>query len=97
MIDFILLLIVGACWTWGVHCLFDEGFILNPIREYFRKIGLPVWAAKPLYLCPPCQASFHGTIIALIVYGPSLVVIPYVVCLCGFNYILKSILFPEYE
>lgn len=98
MNDFILLIIVGAFWTWGVHCLFDEGFVLNPIREYFRREGMPVWIAKPLYLCPPCMSSVHGMMISGIYFEWHLYpMAAYMVCLCGLNYIIKSILFPEYE
>lgn len=107
MTDFILLLIIGACWTWGVHCLFTSGYILgdagNRIRQWFGR------GAKPYIDCPPCMASIHGFIISSAYYHMNIFewcdvqrmdiyrVIAYMVCLCGLNFIIKSILYPEYE
>lgn len=105
MTDFLLLLIFGACWIWGVHCLFADGYILSKFADYFR-VEIPdstpesyaaTWYSKPLFDCPPCMASFHGGIIGVCFIGFHPSVIPYMVCLCGLNFIVKTILFPEYE
>lgn len=101
MTDFILLLLIGACWTWGVFTLFHEGFILHKIGNILKEpYGLGYksnWYTKPLFDCPPCMSSFHGGIIGLLFFGLSFKVLTFMICLCGLNFIIKSILFPEYE
>lgn len=97
MSDFILLLIVGACWTWGVHCLFEDGYILGNAGSWLRK-RLPAWIYKPLIACPPCQSSLHGFAISAFYYDWHIYqMIAYMICLCGLNFVIKSILYPEYE
>jgi len=93
MIDFILLLIIGSLWIWGVFAAFDEGNIFWPIRKSLEDLGCEWWL-KPLFGCPYCCASVHGLVISLYHYGPSLVIIPYIVCLCGLNFIIKEYLYP---
>jgi hypothetical protein len=93
MIDFILLLIIGSLWIWGIFALFDEGNLLWPIRKRIEDLGLGMWI-KPLFSCPYCCASVHGLLISAYFYGPSLVTIPYIICLCGLNFIIKEYLYP---
>lgn len=107
MIDFILLLLIGSSWCWGVFTLFHEGYALDWFGNYFRKEDdnsppnmLGTWYSKPLFDCPPCQASVHGFIISGIYYGwydHPLNCLAYMICLCGVNFVIKSIIFPEYE
>ncbi len=93
MSDFILLLIVGSAWIWGIHCLFADGYILEQIGEK-AWVRWPKWITKPLFICPPCMSSVHGFLVSAVYYDfhiyPMLV---YMVCLCGVNYILKSIIY----
>jgi hypothetical protein len=105
MSDFILLLIAGAAWTWGFFCIFRDGYFLAPIGNLLRKT-LPTspetyaatWYTKPLFDCPPCMSSLYGlSISAGYFHFHILEMIVYVVCLCGVNFVIKSILFPEYE
>ena len=93
MLDFILLLIIGSLWIWGVFAVFDEGNLLWFIRDNFEKT-CGKWLAKPLFACPYCQASFHGGAIGLIYYDFHLIVLAYIVCLCGLNFIIKEYLYP---
>jgi hypothetical protein len=113
MSDFLLLLLFGVCWTWGFRTPFQEGYFLEKIGNFFRKHDfwagakameegfLPTWYSKPLFDCPPCMASLHGFLIGSFFYGAAgfnlLIVFGYMVCLCGLNFIIKSILYPEYE
>jgi hypothetical protein len=102
MTDFLLLLLFGVCWTWGFRTPFQEGYFLEKIGKFFRsEDGTGTWFTKPLFDCPPCQASLHGFMIASIYYGAAgwnlLIVFGYMICLCGLNFIIKSILYPEYE
>lgn len=109
MIDFLLLLVFGVCWTWGFRTPFQEGYFLEKVGRFFRtedEDSSPPeyfgnWFTKPVFDCPPCMASLHGFIIASFYYGAAglnlLIVFGYMVCLCGINFIIKSIIYPEYE
>lgn len=98
MTEFILLLIIGVAWIWGVHCMFSDGYVFGPLHRNLAEIGLPKWISKPLFGCPPCMGSIHGFMISVIYYDFHIyLVMPYMVCLCGLNFIIKSILYPEYE
>lgn len=49
--------------------------------------------AKPLFACPYCMASIHGTVIFFaFVLGhlPLIMWIPFCICLCGLNYFLTQ-------
>lgn len=97
MTEFILLLLFGACWCFGIYCLFSEGYILEKAGKVIRA-NVPKWAAKPTIDCPPCLASIHGFAISAIFFDWHIYpMLAYIVCLCGLNFIIKSILFPEYE
>jgi hypothetical protein len=97
MIDFLLLLIFGMAWTWGIHCLFAEGYLLESVGNVIRR-NVPKWAMKPTIDCAPCMASIHGFAISAIYFDWHIFpMLAYIICLCGVNFIIKSILFPEYE
>lgn len=96
MNDFIVLLIIGSSWCWGVFTLFHEGYLLERAGNTLRR-ELGSWFSKPLFDCPPCQASIHGFAIGFIHYGLSWQIPIFMICLCGLNFIIKSIIFPEYE
>jgi len=93
MTNLILMLLLGAAWIWGVKCLFTEMFILGPVANRLRS-KLPGFITKPLFDCPPCMSSIHGTLVYWYMGGDS---IPgwifYCVALCGVNYMLKLNLF----
>lgn len=93
MIEDIILI---SAWCWGIHCLFSEGFVLEKISIIMEQV-LGTWTCKPLFLCPPCMASIHGFTWGLFFYGWSWQLIPFIVSLCGLNFILKSFIYPEYE
>lgn len=91
----LILLVIGVLWTWGIHCLFSEGYILEPVGLVIEK-AIGTWACKPLFLCPPCMSSVHGIIIFFwIVDLPWYNVFVYVICLTGINFIIKEWLYLE--
>jgi hypothetical protein len=94
--NFFYLLLFGSFWIWGIYAPFSEGYIFEKVGIFLTKI-LGKQVSKPLFACPVCMPSVHGSAIAFIFYGLSLTSIAFVICLCGLNYIIKSILFPEYE
>jgi hypothetical protein len=93
--DFILLLIIGSLWCFGIYAPFSEGYIFENIGNFgIKHLGK---LAKPLFACTVCMPSIHGSIIAVIFYDWTWMAGAFVICLCGLNFIVKSILFPEYE
>jgi len=93
MIELLLLLFLGVAWTWGVKCLFSDNMLLESIAVQAR-MKLPGYVTKPLFDCPPCMASIHGTLIYFALYGGNIWLWGlYCVMLCGLNYILKLNLF----
>lgn len=93
MIDFICLLLIGSTWIWGVYAIFDEPNILSGVRKVAEK-SIGTWYCKPIFGCPYCMASLHGAIFGIVQYGIATIVIPYVICLCGLNFIIKEYLYP---
>ena len=89
MIEFIELLLITSLWIWGVHGFFQ----LSGLSEGLN--WLPSKITKPLWDCPPCQSSVHGTIsFALFHHDINLFLWPvFVFCLCGLNYIIKEHLY----
>lgn len=105
---FLGFILAGMLWVWGIHCLFQEGMLLewlgDPLRtkdpkkaHIFRHgegLFISTWYSKMLFDCPPCQSSIHGTLIFLAVMPFHWYIWPvYLICLCGANYILKEHLY----
>lgn len=82
-------LIISSLWCLGIYCTFGTNYIFGRYGDYLREI-LPRWAAKPLFDCPPCMASVHGTLIHLVLGGSLITWIPFVICLSGLNYFLTQ-------
>jgi hypothetical protein len=96
MNEFIILLIIACNWCFGIFTPFHEGYILESIGDRIRSV-IGKQLSKPIFGCPPCMASIHGAAIGLFWWGIDLRVIPFMICLCGLNFIIKNIIFPEYE
>jgi hypothetical protein len=94
--NFLLLLIINSLIIWGIYCVFSEGYLLEKVGEFIRK-DCPKWVIKMLFGCPPCMSSLYGSVVAVVVYDFHSIVIAYILALCGLNFIIKSILYPEYE
>lgn len=88
MVEFIELLIITSLWIWGMHGFFQ-------LTELSTKIRLPMAIRKPLFDCPPCQSSVHGTIAFWWIFShPTIPLwIAFCFCLCGLNYIIKEHLY----
>jgi len=59
-LEFLKVLLVALCWVWGVNYTFKTGEIFGKIGDWGRD-KLPDWLITPLYDCPLCMASFHGS------------------------------------
>lgn len=93
MTDLICLGLINSLFIWGIHCSFSDGFIFHGVGKVMeRTIGTTL--CKPLFGCPPCQSSVYGIAGYWLYFGLSWLMIPYVICLCGFNYVIKEHLYP---
>lgn len=90
MVDFLILLILTFLWCYGVRTLFSEGFLLERVGDWAWEKS--EFISKPLFQCPPCQSSIHGTIAYFIFFDGFLLWIPFCICLCGLNYLALKLL-----
>lgn len=88
------LLLIGffnTLWIVGVKNAFDHGQAFGALGDWMagskarhQKAHLPEVVTKPLIVCPPCMASFHGVLFWLIFQPVPWYFLPlYVVCLSG--------------
>ena len=87
-------IVMTVAWVWGVNCLFSPGMLLGESAALLRKV-LPRFFTKPLFDCPPCMASVHGTLAYLYLFNswhPGQWIV-FCVAVCGVNFILKLNLF----
>lgn len=90
--SFWLILAFGILWIAGVWTAFKPGMILGPLADRIEWV-LKKWftkeqsdyICKPLFTCPPCCASLHGTYVWFIAGGDWMMWLPYCICLCGAN------------
>lgn len=92
MIDFIIWLVLAALWIWGIYFMCRRGQIFVDIGNVGKKV-LPKWLQKPLFLCPMCMSSIHGTLIYVVSpmhYNFWLHAL-FLVTLCGLNVIIDGL------
>ncbi len=88
MTDFWLRIAVAVPVIIGIFTLFLPGMLLGWLGDAWHK-RLPKMIQKPLYDCPPCMSSVHGTWIWLAMGGsiePMLII--FCLALCGILKIL---------
>lgn len=78
-------------WTWGIHCLLSEGFIFQGLGKVIERMIGSYWS-KPVFTCPPCMSSIHGSFIYFLFINFDLGVIPFAVCLAGANFIIVELI-----
>ncbi len=86
-------ILIISCWIWGVHSLFRH-LIFQEFGDFIERI-LGTTICKPIFICPPCMSSVHGSISGLFIYGLSFKVILFVIALTGFNYAIKTFIYKE--
>lgn len=87
-----LVVMLSSLWCLGVNSLFQEDMILERLATKLDE-KLPLWVNKPLWRCPPCMASVHGSAaFFLFLYGDfGLLFWPcLIVCLAGINYVIVN-------
>jgi len=92
MTDFLVWLIISSFWIWGFHFCFREKQIFGSTGNWLDN-RLPKWICKPLFKCPMCMASIHGTAIYLLspmAYHPAYHLL-FVMALCGLNDIIDGL------
>lgn len=85
---------ISALWIWGVNCLFSKDHLLEKQGNWMRDY-LPEWIYKPAVGCAACMSSIHGIIwfwiglpICFNVHLPIIALIPFLMSLCGFNFVI---------
>jgi hypothetical protein len=92
MTEFIQLVLIASAWIWGVFAAFDEGNIFWGARKVCEAtFGTNL--CKPFICCPYCMASIHGGLIGLYWFGFDIVIIPFVFCVCGVNFVIKELIY----
>lgn len=93
MMEFILYIVLTSGFIWGVNCLFSENHILEKPGDWMRE-HWPESITKPLFDCAACMSSlwglswFFGWIPFLFNPIPIKFLIPFLLCLCGLNYVI---------
>lgn len=97
MTEFIFSIIISSLWIFGINCLFSEGHIFERAGDWIHN-NMPEWVYKPTVGCPACQSSLHGLLFFIVVFPVSFEVemnvrslIPFLICLCGLNFIILKI------
>jgi hypothetical protein len=93
-VSFFAALVTGSLWCFGVYAVFNNDHLLGPVADWLEKITSETFC-RPLFGCPPCMASVHGALFGMALYGFSLTVLPYMICLCGLNFIIKTLIFKD--
>lgn len=91
MIHFISGLIISSMWCFGVYAAFDSKHLLGKFGSFAERI-LGTTLCRPLFLCPTCMGSVHGIITGLILFGISIKIIPFVICLAGINFVILNMM-----
>jgi hypothetical protein len=87
-------LLIGTAWIWGIKAVSTHPFIFWKFANNIEYLA-GKWICKPLFRCPVCMASLHGTLI-FAVSGQSVYLWPvYVIALAGIQFLLIEYLYPE--
>ena len=84
-------ILLTVFWIYGVNCVFAEGFIFERVGDWIAD-RVPQWVTKPLFDCPACMSSVHGTISFFIFNGDFMLWPVFCVCVCGVSYIILKFL-----
>lgn len=92
--SFFGLLVTASLWCFGVYAIFNNEHLLGPVADWLEKVTSETFC-RPLFGCPPCMGSFHGGIMGLFAFGFNWTVLAFIICLCGLNFIIKTLIFKE--
>ena len=80
--DFWLRLAVAALTIVGIWTVCEPDQVFGRFTNWVEH-KLPKWVCKPLFICPPCMSSVHGTWVWFALGGDALYWPLFVICLCG--------------
>jgi len=80
--DFWPRLFLGILVIIGIWNAFGPGMIFGKAGDFLDSI-LPKYATKPLFECPPCMASVHGSWVWLVTGGALAWLPVFIVALSG--------------
>jgi hypothetical protein len=94
---------LNLLWIAGVWNATASDQVLGPIADWMSgsesrgwERHVPEWLTKPMYDCPPCMASVHGSLWWALFQPFSFWLLPfYIVCLSGAAKILVILLLPK--
>lgn len=89
-------LIIASLWCFGIYAIFDSRHLLGRLGGWLQ-LNIGITACRPLFLCPTCMSSIHGTIWAVYFYGISWSIILFLISLAGLNFIINSFIPDELE
>lgn len=97
-VHFILYLVIASTWCVGVHAAFikvviEEIFGTNVEALWDKMTRTQKLVSKPLWACPQCMASVHGTVIyftQVAQMDSAQYWIPFCICLCGLNFFVSQ-------
>jgi hypothetical protein len=89
MNDFFPRLLIASLVCFGWWNAFAPGMVFGWIADVLET-RTPEWIQKPLYACPPCMASIHGTWLWFYLGGDWGMLLPFVLALSGFNRIVAG-------
>ena len=95
MTDYLLWILLTCAWCFGFHNAFQEGMIFERVASWLEN-RFTGFVLKPLYSCPLCMPSLHGTVIYLHACREGYSVfgwLMFIVCSSGINYVIYN-LFP---
>ena len=89
MTDFLLRLFIGCLIIVGIWNAFKPGMVMGWLGKIWDR-RLPEGLNKPIWSCPPCMASVHGTWIWFL-FGGDLTFWPaFVLALSGLNRLVSG-------
>lgn len=87
--NFLTLLVIGCLVCIGIWNAFKPDMIFGWLGKIWDR-RFPEWVSKPLYTCPPCMASVHGSWIWFLAGGDLTWGFPFVLALSGLNRIIAG-------
>jgi hypothetical protein len=101
MTTFLTSLLPASLFIFAVHILFQEGHLFEGAGKKITQALGERWSS-PLINCPICMASVWGSLWFFLGLWFTFEVtfhvklwIPYIMCLCGLNYLLNKLISKE--
>jgi hypothetical protein len=101
MTTFLTSLLPASLFIFAVHILFQEGHLFEQAGKKITQFLGEKWS-KPVINCPICQSSVWGTLwfflglnVAFDIEYHFKLWFPYVMCLCGLNFIINKLISKE--